>query len=131
MSQANVQIVELAYELFNRRDIAGFLDLCGADIEWQDMGTFDTTPVVGVDAVRAYLDTVLEPWEEFRKDPEEIIDLSDDQVLGLFRATARGKGSGIEVEVRGGDLVTFKEGKVVGYTAYPREQALEVAGLEK
>ena len=131
MSQANVQIVELAYELFNRRDIAGFLELCGVDIEWQDTGTFDTTPVVGVDAVRAYLDTVLEPWEEFRKDPEEIIDLGDDQVLGLFRATGRGKGSGVEVEVRGGDLVTFKEGKVVGYTAYPREQALQVAGLEK
>ena len=131
MSRTNAQIAKLAYELFNRRDIDGFLALCDADIEWQDEGTFDTTPVVGVDAVRAYLDTVLEPWEEFRKDPEDIIDLGDDRVLGLFRATARGRGSGVEVEVQGGDLVTFKDGKVVQYTAYPREQALRVAGFEK
>jgi ketosteroid isomerase-like protein len=131
MSLTHVQITRLAYELFNRRDIDGFLELCGADIEWQAEGTFDTSPVVGVDAVRAYLDAVLEPWEEFRKDPEEIIELGDDQVLGLFRATARGKGSGAEVEVQGGDLVTFRDGKVVEYRAYPREQALQVTGLEK
>ena len=130
MSQQNVRIVELAYELFNRGDIDGFLELCASDIEWQDTGTFDTAPVVGTGAVRAYLDTVLEPWEEFRKDPEEIIDLGGDRVLGLFHATGRGKESGVEVEVRGGDLVTFKDGKVVQYTAYPREEALRVAELE-
>jgi ketosteroid isomerase-like protein len=131
MSQENVEIARLGYERFNRGDIDGFLDLAAPDIEWRDHGAFDTSAVTGKDAVRAFIETVMEPWEEFHKEPEEIIDLGGDRVLGMFHATGRGKGSGIEVDVRGGDLLTIREGRVVGFTAYPRAQALRAAGLRE
>ena len=72
MSQENVEIARLGYERFNRGDIEGFLALTDPDIEWHDPGSFDTSAVIGRDAVRAYLETVLEPWEEFRKEPEAV-----------------------------------------------------------
>jgi len=131
MSEEHVRIAELGYERFRNRDLDGFLELCAPDVEWQDHGAFDTAPVVGREAVRAHLAAVLEPWEEFSREPEEIIDLGDNRVLGLVRATGRGKGSGVEVDVRGGDLLTIQDGLVVRFAAYPREQALEAAGIRR
>jgi ketosteroid isomerase-like protein len=131
MSQENVEIARLGYELFNRGDIDAFLDLAAPDIEWRDHGAFDTSAIQGRDAVRAFLETVLEPWEEFKKEPEEIIDLGGDEVLGLFHATGRGRQSGIEVDVRGGDLLTIRKCSVVRFAAYPRAQALQAAGLSE
>ena len=100
MSEEDVELVRLAYDLFNRRDIGAFLDLADPEIEWHDHAAFDTGPIRGREAVRAVIETGLEAWEEFRRDPEEIIDLGDGRVLGIFRGLARGKASGVELDVR-------------------------------
>src|SRR2546423_1654823 len=110
------------------------LDLCAPDIEWQDRGgpSLDTSGVTGKHAVRAYFETVLEPWDEVRREPEEIIDLGGDRVLVLFRTFARGKGSGVEVDARAGDLVTFREGRVARGRGFEnRAEALKAVGLEE
>jgi uncharacterized protein len=131
MSQENVELVRAAYEAFNGGDIDGMLDLCAPDIEWEDRGlSLDTSVITGRDAVRAYFESVLRPWEEVRREPEEIIDLGGGRVLVLFRTFARGKGSGVEVDARAGDLVTIREGRVARWIGYPdRTQALEAVGL--
>jgi ketosteroid isomerase-like protein len=131
MSQENVEITRLGYEAANRGDIDGLLDLCAPDIEWQDVVP-DARFVQGKDGVRAYFETVWEPWEEICREPEEVIDLGGDQVLVLYHMTGRGKGSGIEIDLRGGDLLTIREGRLVRWMAYPdRAQALEAAGLRE
>jgi uncharacterized protein len=131
MSQENVEITRLGYEAANRGDIEGLLDLCAPDIEWQDVVP-DARFVQGKDGVRAYFKTVWEPWEEICREPEEVIDLGGDQVLVLYHMTGRGKGSGIEIDLRGGDLLTIREGRLVRWMAYPdRAQALEAAGLRE
>ncbi|MEK6272992.1 MAG: nuclear transport factor 2 family protein [Actinomycetota bacterium] len=130
MSQENVEIVRGAYEAVNRGDIDGVLDLCSPDVEWQDLAGIDTSAGTGKDAVRAYFETVMEPWEEVRREAEEIIDLGGDRVLVLFHMTGRGKGNGIEVDARAGDLLTIREGRLVRWVGYPdRAKALEAAGL--
>ena len=129
MSQQNIELVRLAYDLFNRGDIEAFLDLADPEIEWHDHAAFDTGPIRGKEAVRAFIETGMEAWEEFQRDPEEIIDVDDDRVLGIFRARARGKASGIELDVRAADLVTIEDGKFVRYDMYPVEEAYAAAGL--
>ena len=129
MSEENIELVRLAYDLFNRRDIEAFLDLADPEIEWHDHAAFDTGPVRGREAVRAFIETGLEPWEAFRRDPEEIIDVDNGRVLSVFRARAKGKASGIELDVRAADLVTIKGGKFVRYDMYPVEDAYAAAGL--
>jgi len=132
MSEEYAEIARAAYEAFNRGDLDGMLDLCAPDIEWQDRGlSLDTSVMTGKGPVRAYFDTVMEPWDEVRREPEEIIDLGGDRVLVLFRTSARGKGSGVEVDARAGDLLTFREGRVARWIGYPdRAQALNAVGLE-
>jgi uncharacterized protein len=132
MSKENVKIARAAYDAFNRGDIGAVLERCAPDIEWHDAGTFDTGPVKGSEAVRAYFETVLDPWEDLRREPEEIIDVGDDRVLVHFRLTGRGKGSGIEVDLRGSDLMTLQAGVAVRWVSYPdRGQALKAAGLSE
>src|SRR4029450_12225709 len=106
MSEENVEMVRRGYEAFNRGDIDGVLDLCAPGIEWSDMATFDTDAVTGKEAVRAYFKMGMEPWEEIRREPEEIIDLGGDQVLVLVHATGRGRESSVEVDARVADLLT-------------------------
>jgi ketosteroid isomerase-like protein len=61
-----------------------------------------------------------------------MVDLGGDQVLAMIRMTARGKESGIEVDVRLADLATIREGKLARWTGYPgRRQALKAAVLEE
>ena len=131
MSQENVERTRLGYEAFNRGDIDGTLDLCAPDIEWQDMA-IDTPPIQGRDALRSLFEEVRAPWDDIRREPEEIIDLGEDRVLVLFRTTGRGRASGIEVEARGADLLTLREGLLIRWAAYAdRAEALDAAGLRK
>ena len=132
MSQENVELARLGYEAFNRGDIDGLLDLCAPDIKWRYFATIDSEAVTGKDAVRAYFETVLEAWEQICLEPEEIIDLPGDRVLVVSHLTGRGKGSGVEVETRGADLLTFDRGSLVRWMGYAdRAQALEAAGLSE
>ena len=129
MSQENVELARRGYEAFNRGDIDGLLDLCGPDIEWRDFATLDSDTVTGKDAVRAYFEMVMEAWEQIRLEPEEIIDLGGGRVVVVSHLTGRGKGSGVEVETQGADVLTFDEGSLVRWMGYAdRAQALEAAG---
>jgi ketosteroid isomerase-like protein len=112
VSAENVEIARQGYDAFNRGDIDALLDLCAPDIEWHDRGVFDSQPVLGKDALRAYFELVMDPWEDVRREPEEMIDLGGDQVFAMIRMTARGKESGIEVDVRLADVATIRDGKL-------------------
>ena len=132
MSQENVEIARAGYKAFNRGDIDGLLDLCAPDIEWRDFAAIDSETVTGKAAIRAYFETVMEAWEEIRREPQEIIDLGGDRVLVVAHLTGRGKGSGIEVDARGADLLTFGGGRLVCWMAYAdRAEALEAVGLSE
>jgi ketosteroid isomerase-like protein len=131
MSQENVELARAGYEAFNR-GTSRASSTCASPMSSQDVGAVDTTAVTGKQAVRAFFETVMEPWEEVRREPEEIIDLGGDRVLVLFHTTGRGKGSGIEVDARGGDLLTISEGRLARWIAYPdRTQAIAAAGLRE
>ena len=130
MSQENVEIVRRGYDAFNRGDVDRILDLCDPDVEWEDIPSLDIPGAVGTDAVRAYFETVMAAWEQARREPEEIIDLGGDRVLVLCHITARGRGSGIEVDARIGDLLTIREGRLVSWTSYASwARARKAAGL--
>ena len=84
----------------------------------------------GVDAVRSYLERFTESFAEFSFAAERYIDLGDGRVLVLLVLTTRGKGSGANVEVKPGWIVTLRNDRVTRIDAFlDREQALEAAGL--
>jgi ketosteroid isomerase-like protein len=73
----------------------------------------------------------IEAWESDALQPEEYIDAGDGRVLLVARASARGQGSGVDVELRVGIMWTIRDGKTVriDYFSSP-DDALRAAGLK-
>jgi ketosteroid isomerase-like protein len=64
--------------------------------------------------------------------PEELVDLGDDRVLAVQRATGRARASGVETELRYAVVYTVRDGKISGGREYiDRATALEAARLRE
>ena len=133
MSQENVETLRAGYEAVNRGDYDAFFQILDLAIEWKAP---DRTPFAGAhhghEAVKELLKTYLEAFDDLRMEPEEFFDDAGDRIVVFIRETARGRGSGVEVEIRVGHLWTMREGKVVRFEYFPeREEALEAVGLSE
>jgi ketosteroid isomerase-like protein len=83
----------------------------------------------GREAAFAAYSAWIDSWEDYRREPREVIDLGD-RVLILLRESGRGRGSGVPVEARLAMLLTFRSGRVVRHQEFSDwEQALEAVGL--
>jgi ketosteroid isomerase-like protein len=93
------------------------------------LATLGGIPIRGHEEVRSYMASLGEDWVGFRHEPEEFIDAGD-KVVALLTTYARGRESGVDVEVPVAHVLTFEDGKCTGYVSYhDRDQARRVAGL--
>src|SRR3954453_12826567 len=134
MSQANVQIVRTLLRAWERGDFSSS-EWADPDIEFVAQGLTDGLlpgarhgegTLRGVEAMQRSWREFLSAWDDFKAEPEEIIDAGE-QVLVLARLGGRGSGSGAPAEgLRGACLFTLREGKVVRLALYTdRAEALE------
>lgn len=108
-----------------------FLSILDPEVEWvvrggpADLqGEFH-----GIDQAREYYAKWASPWAEWNWKIEEVLEQGEVVVTRTW-LTGRGRGSGLMLDMRIGQIWTFDEGKVVRYEALPTwEQALEAAGL--
>jgi ketosteroid isomerase-like protein len=85
----------------------------------------------GREAAFAAYSAWIDSWEDYRREPREVIDLGD-RVLILLRESGRGKGSGVPVEAHLAMLLTFRSGRVVKHQEFSDwRQALEAVGLRE
>jgi ketosteroid isomerase-like protein len=85
----------------------------------------------GREAAFAAYSAWIDSWDDYRREPRELIDLGD-RVLILLHESGRGKDSGVPVEARLAMLLTFRSGKVVKHREFSDwQQALEAAGLRE
>jgi len=132
MSQRNVEILRAGYEAVNRATTTPFCRLSTRRssgrlrIALGLAGSYH-----GHDGVKELLNTYLEAFDGLHVEPEEFFD-GDDRIVVFIRETARGRGRGVEVEIRIVHLVTMRGGKAVRLEYFPeREKALEAAGLSE
>ncbi len=75
---------------------------------------------------------VLEVSENLEVEVVEITALGDDRVFAETVTTARGKGSGVPVDLRFWTVAWFAESKITRRQAFwTRDQTLEAAGLQE
>ena len=132
MSQENVEVVRRFYEAVNRRDLA-VLDGLLASEESEFASVFATSEgrvFRGRQGNRDYFAAIDEAFEDFRTEILELIDAGEDRVVAMTRVTGRGKGSGIPVDKRFGQVWTLRDEAVVRIDTYVNPpDALEAAGL--
>jgi len=132
MSEENVELVRREFELWNRRDVDGALEMAAADIvmDWSN----SRGPAKGVhrgkEEVRKFWGSFLEAFDAMQWEPTEIIELNATQVLVVTHFQARGRGSGIEVDASGAQLWTVRDGEVQSVKLFQsKAEALDAAGL--
>ena len=82
----------------------------------------------GVDEVRGFLQTLLEPWQELELVVDEYIEVRDDTVVASSHTRQTGRESGVEVVARGAMLVRLRDGRAVRWELFQgKTQALEAA----
>ena len=133
MSEENVEIVRRAYAALTRGDGDTLHDLAAPDLV-ADFSRRLVEPVVvrGRDeAIASYLSEARKAWDDWPAwEPQELIDAGD-KVVAFIRTSARGKGSGVEVEAHVWNLWTFRDGTLVEWKYFGDDKAaaFEAAGL--
>jgi ketosteroid isomerase-like protein len=133
MSQENVEIVRRCIEYWDRRDDTFLTELVDPDAVLDlSRNVFNPDVYRGYDGFRRYVEVVDEMWDNFEARPEEFID-GGDHVVVAVRISGKGRGSGVETEMRLFNIWTLREGKVVRVTGGYRDrtEALEAAGLRE
>jgi len=154
MSQENVELVRRVFEALERSmdayrndprslitsmeagdlpsEINESLSFLGPDAEWHPPREDpDSTPKRGREAIVAYLEQWLDVWEDWRTEPEELLDAGD-KVIACVRSTGKGRLSGIQFEpYESAHVITIDKGRIVQVQSfYDRREALAAAGVE-
>jgi len=142
MSEENVRWVRESYAtrggseagsgsgmIEQRALFAALAERMAPSTEFDFTAAYPDRPVMrGMEALRRFREEG--PWEELSFEAERFLDVDDERVLVLVRVDARGKGSGVPVELLNAHELTFREGVLVRFKVYgDRDEALEAAGL--
>jgi ketosteroid isomerase-like protein len=132
MSQENVEIALTAVDAWNRGDRETWLALWAEEAEFYPLrAQLEGEPYWGHDGLNRFLAEMTEEWEGVRFEIDETRDAGE-QVVGTGRFRARGRASGVELDVPLGVLTTVRYGKIV-YARFFSEpaDALAAAGLSE
>ena len=125
MRDRDLQAVRDSYDALNSGDIEATLAVLAPDAEWHESSALpDAGSYRGRDALRAFLEDFLQSWERFHQEVEEVI-VEGDRAALMIHLTARGRGSGAEVDARYAHVWTLRDGLGVRVDAYyDRDAAL-------
>ena len=133
MSQEHVEIVRAMWAAYVRGDIRASLGAYTDDTVWDDTRYRPDGAVHrGRDALVDVVRTWRAAWEDYDIEAEEVLDAGDDRVAVVLRETGRGKGGGVVMTNRWGQVMTVRSGKIAHTMVYRAPQeALEAVGLSE
>jgi ketosteroid isomerase-like protein len=132
MSPKDLDAIRCAYADLNRRDVEAWLHAFDPNAEMYDLASGLTGPPRrGHDALREWVATVDEIWEDGRYEPGEFI-VAGDCVVVAVRVRARRRDTGLTIDVSMFQVFDIYEGRIQRGRAYlDKEEALEAAGLSE
>src|SRR5438128_8854460 len=92
---------------------------------------FNPAVYEGHDGIRRFYSEVRDVWESYVWEPEELIEAGPN-VVALLRSTARGRGSGVEVERETAMVWSVREGRATALRFFrERDEALKAPPLHE
>jgi ketosteroid isomerase-like protein len=125
----NVELLRRGYEAFNRGDVAAVVELLDPAIV---VDVLEDSPIAqrfhGHDGFRKLLAENGEMFSYYSNRPEEIVEVSGEQIVVVVRSEARGRASGAEVAGQIAHLWTLRDRRAIRFEAFrSREAALAAA----
>ncbi len=131
MSRENVEVVRRMYEAYLAGDVDRALAHFHPDVAADFSVRGDTGPTEGRQALSQTVASWVGTWDDYSEQVEEIHDLGD-TVCVIATQRGRGRGSGVEIDNRWGQLYTIENGLITSVTMYDSPaRALEAAGLRE
>ena len=132
MSQAVVDTIRRGYADLNRRDVDAWLNAFHPNAEMYDLYGGPEGPArQGHEALREWVETVDDIWEDGRYEPEEFIDAGDSVVVAV-RVRARRRDTRLTIDVSMFQVFEMRDARIQRGTAYlDRAEALEAVGLSE
>jgi ketosteroid isomerase-like protein len=131
MSQENVEIVRRWFEAISSGDFDAALALVNRDIVLVPPG--DQASYRGAESLRRWMEPDAFPGQVV--EPLETIVVTDKTILARQHVTARGRASGIELDVISWSVWTFDEDGLITrieiYLDHEEDKAREAAGLSE
>jgi ketosteroid isomerase-like protein len=131
MSEENVELMREGIEATNRRDLEAVFRGMAPDIHFEHRLAALQGSFVGIEGVRSWFADLVEVFDSWRIECEDIRDLGD-RVLALGTVRTIGRESGVETELPLAIVAEYSDGFITHYIDYGDwAQALEAAGLEE
>jgi ketosteroid isomerase-like protein len=129
LQQRNLEAIQGGVEAFRRGDLDAVLELLDPEIEvYMPSELANSGTYRGHDGYRRWLAQWLEAWDDFDLELDDIEAVGRTHVVSRAHQTARGRGSGIPVEMWISYLWDVRDGHAVALHLYPtRDEAVEVA----
>ena len=130
MPSDNAELARRGYAAFAAGDLDALAEILHEDFVLYDSALLPDQGVYrGFEGFLENYRKLLDSFEEFTVEPEEIVDVGDDRLVVALRMSGRGKGSQVAVEARLAHLWTVRDGRAVELRVYnTKEAALEAAG---
>lgn len=129
-STANVELIERFYDAWRRRDLDAVVACVHPEMEFDWLnarGPFRGT-YRGHEGLGRFFEDLTDAWDRFVPEVEEVVECGPDRLVAVSVVHARGRGSGIEVDARGGLLYTVRDGRILsGIFFQTRDEALDAA----
>jgi ketosteroid isomerase-like protein len=131
MSQETVELTYQAYDAFNRRDSAAFLELMDAGVEALPRLTAMEGGYHGQDGIRRWWQNLLDAIPDFTVEVVEVRELGD-VTLTKMHTSGHGADSDSPLEETVWVPIQWRDKKVVWWGAFATEaEALEAVGLSE
>ena len=130
--EARIELVRSGLEAYNEGDIQAVLALLADDVvtyapaDYLNSGTF-----YGHQGFLEWIGAWNEAWESFRQDVGKIEAVGEHWVIAEVHQTARGRGSGIEIDQRSAYLWEVHDGKCTFQGLYPDTDRAHAAARER
>jgi ketosteroid isomerase-like protein len=112
MPSQQLDIARQGIEAYNRGDLGALLELVGDDVEFVVPDTMaNSGRYIGREGFQAMTGQWEEAWEEFRVEIVEMIEEGDAVIVSVAQY-GRGRGSGIETQMRAAHLMRFGDGRL-------------------
>ena len=136
MSEENIKLLKAGLQALNARDEEAIQAVVTDEMEWRPAvtagGSLERKVYRGRRAMIEYWTDLDADFEETRFFIERVEPIGADCLLYRGRVTARGKASGVPLDLAVWGLWQIRDGKLISGTAFQSEaEALEATGLSE
>lgn len=127
----NAEVVRRFFDAYNARDENAWSDLIADDFSFESaFAGFKGRPYEGRSGFAQYFIDLEEAWSKFQVQADAIWDAGRDCVVADSRVSARGKGSGVEIDPSITVVYRLRDGRITEMETFSdRAAALDAVGL--